>query len=686
MQDLGALFAPRHIAIIGASADSTRSGARVLQALTATGFEGRIHLVTRSHTVIGDRICFRSIADVPETIDLAAVCVSAANAAEVIRQCGRAGVRSAIVYADGFEDETLRRELADALAEAQSLCGLRMLGPNTLGIRNSASWTYATFSWRPKGRLSTGPVATITQSGGIGSVFGKAMLRRRGLGPRYVIDTGSEFDVDAAEAIEYVATDREVACISVTIEGCRDGNRLASAVRHARAQGKPVVFLKSGRSQAAIKQVASHTGALAGSAEVFDTILREAGACVVQDEGELIDAVTLHSFGHVPKGRGLGVVTPSGGYGILTIDAAERYDMDLPHPSLPLSGEDRLQFPDGKQTNPFDMSAGVGSSAQRWAVAARWMGSQPEVDAILMWQAAILDDEDEREKTYPVLAELARESDKPIFCCGLTTPEYEDKLRQAGILMFQEPTRLVKAIALVAPVRTIGRSAPVKTHTIAQKHIITGARARSVLANLPELPHAPTVVVASAREALQAQKELAADKIILKVEGNRVAHKSDLGMVSPPLTEGEVSTAFAELDRTRTALGDANAPIVLQPFISGTELALGGYVDPVFGPVIMVALGGIYLEILRDTSFARAPVTQAKAQEMILSLKGAGILRGARGKPIADMAAITRGVAAFSRFFLEHYTQYSEIDVNPLIAHKSGRGITAVDVMLVEKN
>lgn len=679
---LDALFAPRSIAIVGASANPGKTGAQVLRALKATGYDGEIRLVSRTQPTIGEFTCFPSVRALPEPVDLAAICVPAVNVPSVIRECGEAGLRSAVVFAEGFDSPELREELSNALAEAQALSGLRMLGPNTVGVRNSASWTYVTFSWRPRGRLPAGPVATITQSGGMGTVFGKTMLRRRGLGPRYVIDTGNELDVDAAECIEYVAADPEVACISVIIEGCRDGNRLADAVRSARKRGKPVVFLKTGRSQAALQHVESHTGALAGRAEVFDAIMRDAGACVVEDERDLTDAVMLHSFGRVPKGRGLGVVTPSGGFGIMTIDAAERFGMDLPQPSVPMTVEEQRSFPRAIAINPFDMSSGVGANVQRWTAAIRWMASQPGVDAILFWQASILEDIDEQEKMYPILADAVRNTAKPIFCCGLTTPEFEDKLRKIGLLMFTEPTRLVKALSVVAP-RAPSAEVVVRHDTPAlARRVLTGARARAAISDLLHLKHVSTIAVPTSGDALRTMQAIGAVKAILKVESERIPHKTELGLVSAPVGPGEIALAFAQLESARNACGDPTAPIVLQPFERGVELALGGYIDPVFGPVVMVALGGIYLEILRDTAFAQAPVSEAKALEMISGLKAADILRGARGRAPANMGAIARAIAEFSRFLADNIENYVEIDINPLIAHESG--VAAVDVLLVE--
>lgn len=682
-QGLAAFFAPRSVAVIGASADRSRAGGRVLQTLATAGYPGRVIPVNPNQTRINDLPCHPSILAVPEPVDLVAICVPADRVPDIIRECGQAGVRGAVVFADGFRDAALRAALGDALAEARARSGLRMIGPNTIGIRHSESRAYVTFSSATESELMPGPIATIAQSGGMSGVLGVTQLRRRGLGPRCVIDTGNEFDVDVADCIDHVAEDPGTTCISVLAEGARDGRRLADAIRHATARGKHVVFLKTGRSTAALEQVASHTGALAGRAELFDTAMRDAGACVVRDEMELMDAIVLHGFNRVPKGRRLGAVTPSGGYAILAVDAAEQFGMEFPPPVIAPTPEQRDQVKLGTFDNPFDMSSTISSGPRGLETSLHWMASQPNIDAILLWQAAILDNPGPQPRVYEALADLVAQTDKPVFGCGLTTPDFEARLRELGVLWFEEPTRLVRALGVVAPAFA-ARDA--KAVAVTHRRVVTGARARDVLADLPGLPHVPTVAIADAAAAQRAMQALDADRVILKVESEHIAHKTEFGLVSGPIASAEIARTFAELDAARERAADPSASIVLQPFERGVELALGAYLDPAFGPSVMVALGGIYLEILRDAQFAPAPVTEQQAREMVLRLKAADILRGARGRKPADIEAVARAIAALSRFIVDHADRYAEIDINPLIVREAGKGVVAVDALLVKRD
>jgi acyl-CoA synthetase (NDP forming) len=680
-RNLRAFFDPASIAVIGASAETTRAGGRVLAALNAAGYPGKIYPVNPNQTEIAGLACYASVGAIPGQVELAVLCVPASAVPDVMRQCGAAGVKGAVVFADGFRDPTLRAAFDAALKDAKAASGLRVIGPNTVGIRNSHSRAYPTFSSAAESSPMPGPVATIGQSGGLSGVYGVTSLRRRGLGPYCVIDTGNEFDTDIADLLDYLATQDGVTVISVIMEGAKDGRRLMEAARKAKANGKTVVFLKTGRSAAALDQVATHTGALVGSAAMFDAAMRSAGAVVVQDETELMDAVVLHAFGKVPKGRRLGAVSPSGGYAILTLDAVERFGMEMPPVPIDPTPEQRAEVKLGVWGNPFDMSSTISSGPRGLETSLLWMASQPNIDAILLWQAAILDTPPAQPRVLAALQEMLKHTDKPVFGCGLCSPDFQAKLRDVGVMWFEEPTRLVRALSVVAPAAE--PPPPPAPHGPSTRKVVSGPAARAAL---PTLPHVPSIAVADAPAALKALSESGAEKAILKVESERIAHKTELGLVSSPLAPGDIPAEIARLQAIRAQTEDPTAPLILQPFVKGTELALGAFVDPVFGPSVMVALGGIFLEVMRDTVFAPAPVTVAEAQSMILRLKAVAVLRGARGRPPADIPAAAEALAALSRFIAENADKYAEIDINPLIVRPEGQGAVAVDAVLVERS
>ncbi|MET0273631.1 MAG: acetate--CoA ligase family protein [Phenylobacterium sp.] len=675
-RDLAAFFAPRSIAVVGASAERSRSGGRVLATLEATGYAGEIHCVSPSQDRIGSRPCHRTLAEVPAAIDLALLCVGAERVPAAIRECGECGVPAALVFADGFSDPALGAQLRDAIAAS----GVRVLGPNTVGSRDVNGKVFATIATDIGLPQLPGNVAAIGQSGGLTLYFGSARLRGRGVGAKYVIDTGAEFDVDAAECLEWVADDPEIACAALILEGCRDGRRLTAAVERMTALGKPVVFWKTGRSAASAGQIASHTGALAGNAAIFDAALAAAGAIVVRDEMAFVDAIAVASAGRIPTGRRLGVVTPSGGYAIVTLDAAERFGLDVPEAAAPPTEAQMAALGPAHFANPFDVYALFGKGRRSFEAALQWMDAQP-VDAIAIWLSYACMGEAVQAIVHDSLTDFTAASGKPVFCCGLTTPAFEAELRDLGVLWFEEPTRLVQALGAVAPRGSSSDTLQPRAAT-GGADVIAGARARAILSGLAALPHAPTRTVRSAAEAMAAQRELGG-RVFLKLEGERLAHKTEAGGVVGPLGGDQVAQAYAEFSAAHADLPDPSAAIVLQACEAGVELALGGFVDPVFGPSVMVASGGIFLEILQDAAFAPAPVTDDQARDMILGLRGAPLLLGARGKAPCDIEAAAAAVSELSRFIAAHAADYREIDINPLMVRPKGRGVVAVDALIV---
>ena len=681
---LDAFFQPASIAIVGASADPSRSGGRVMATLTQTGYAGRIYPVTPSQERIGEHACYKSLTDIGAPIDQALICVSAERVPAALRECTEAGVRAAVVFADGFAEPGLRRQFHDALDHARATTGMRVIGPNTIGNRVVNTAVYSTIATDMMMRHLPGNVATIGQSGGLSIYFGSAYLQRKGIGSKYIIDTGAEFDVDAAEALEWVADDPEISCAALILEGCRDGRRLMRAVEKMRALGKPVVFWKTGRSAASAAQIASHTGSLAGRTKVFEAGMRAAGAIVVADETEFVDAVAIASARRIPAGRGLGVVTPSGGFAIVTLDAAERAELDVPAATVSPTAAETAAIGASHYANPLDVFALFGTGRKSFEASLRWMAAQPDVDAIVLWQSYANMVEPIRKIVLATLTDFVRDSAKPVFCCGMTTPEFEAELRTIGVGWFEEPTRLVQALGLVAPRSpvTIPAAASQSQHGGASVATIGGGDARMVLSELKALPHVRSYAVESRQEAEAVQHGLGG-KVFLKIEANQLAHKTELGGVIGPLTEHDVGAAYDRLATIRQGISDPSCVIVVQPAEPGVELALGAFVDEVFGPSVMVAVGGIFLEVMKDTAFAVAPIDIDAARQLILGLKGAPLLLGARGKPLADIDAAAAALADLSEFIAASAHRYSEIDINPLMVREKGRGVVAVDALLV---
>lgn len=677
-----AFFNPDSIAVIGASADPSRSGGRVMATLATTGYAGTIIPISPSQPSIGALRCYKTLSDAPGAIDLALICVAAERVPAAILACGERGVRAAIVFADGFSHSGLGHELRSAIDAAKAKSGLRVIGPNTIGNRVINSSVYTTIATDIGLPQLPGSIATIGQSGGLSIYFGSAYLKHHGIGSKYVIDTGGEFDVDAAECLDWVADDPEISCAALILEGCRDGRRLMQAVQRMTQLGKPVVFWKTGRSQASAAQIASHTGALAGQAQIFEEGLRSAGAIIVRDETEFVDALHIASARRIPKGRRIGAITTSGGYAIITLDAVERFGMELPAMSVPPTTEQKALLGPANFGNPFDVYALFGAGRRSFDAALQWMEAQPDIDTIVIWLSYGNMFEPVRSMVLPALADAVARTDKVIFCCGMAPPEFERQLRDLGVLSFEEPTRLVQALSLVAPKPAPKPVAKAPHAAKPQRAAIGGENARALLAGIRSLPQVATERIATPEQAVAAQARFGG-KVFMKLEGDRILHKTELGGVLGPLDARDVPDAFARLADTHKALGDPSAHIVMQPFEQGIELAFGGFTDVAFGPSVMVASGGIFLEVMKDTTFAVAPVTVAQAREMILDLRGAALLQGARGKPPADIEAAAQALSDFSQFVADHGADHSEIDINPVVVREQGRGVVAVDALII---
>jgi acyl-CoA synthetase (NDP forming) len=596
-----------------------------------------------------------------------------------------------VVFAAGYDTHTeAGRELAAALRAAQAESGIRVLGPNSLGFRVVQSGVFATFSHDIEMGVRPGSIAMISQSGGLGGYFGAAYLGLCGAGSRYVVDTGNELDLDAAEVLEYVAQDEAVTGIALILEGSRRGRRLAAAVSTAVANGKTVAFLHVGRSARGSRQIASHTGSLAATAGLFDVAMRDAGARVVADEGELVDALVLLDADRVPSGPRIGVVSASGGFAILSLDAAERFGVQLPPPAEPPLEAELPGLASGELGNPYDYVSIAPAGPDTLRASLAWMTRQPNLDAVVLWQAhGLYAIESRRAALLQALDHVLPNARMPIYGCGVVQQSFKDTLRDRGVLWFEEPTRLIRALGTTAR----DRRDPDGGHQAARAHsthgapvepavpdVVVGAQAQQML---PFLEHVRSEVV----DSVEAARRLAGQwgRLVLKVESERHPHKTEYGLVSGPVSLGEVGAAYERIVAARRACGAEDVPVIAQTVESGVEVALGGFMDASFGPVLMVGMGGILLEIMRDTAFALAPVDVGKAREMILGLRGSALLQGARGRPVADVDALATAAAAFSEFLTETAGTFESVDINPLIVREQGRGAVAVDLLLIRK-
>ncbi len=676
---LDRLMAPRSVAVIGASSNANRIGGRPLDYLNRFGYTGRVYAVNPKYGEVQGRRSFPSVTDLPEAVDLAVICLPAEDVLDTAEACAARGIGAAVIFAAGFAEAGAEgRAQQEALTALAARSGMRIVGPNSLGYRDQNNGVFATFGTDVDGGVRPGRLAMVSQSGGLGGYFGVALPRSAGLGTRYFIDTGNEADVETAECIEYFSRDPEVSAIGIIIEGCRDGRKLMAACALARERGKPVVALKVGRSERGARQAQSHTGALAGEDRVWSAGFTAAGAVRAQDEVEFFDLINLYSTGRSPAGRGLGIFTLSGGVATLALDACADLGLHVP-PITPPPPELVSRLPAMHFTNPLDASGHTANAPETIGPLLSHLLDQEKVDTVVFWLAyGLLSPVMGPVMADQVVAAVAG-SRKPLYVCGMATPELQDRLQAAGVPIFTYPSRLMNAISLAAnaPVPAPPPALPAPAPAGARR-VLTGRAAQLAL---PGIPFTPTRPAASATAAVQAAAALGYPAV-LKGEAEGVAHKTELGLVRVGLPDAAaVGDAFAALQERLPAGGE----ILVQPMVAGTECYAGYKVDPLFGPVVTFGLGGILVEHLKDVAVLLAPVTPEHVLAALQRLQGYPLLQGVRGQPPRDVAALSAVVAQLSRLAADR-PQVREVDLNPIIVGPAGSGAVAVDAVVIQES
>lgn len=703
---LGDLVAARRVAVVGASSDPSRIGGRPVAFLLSSGFAGTIYPVNAKYAEVQGLRCYPDLASIPEPVDAAIVSVPARDVPGVIDECGRTGVKAAVVFSSGFSevgDEG--RSVQAAIVEAARRTGVRVIGPNCQGLvavhqRLNLSFSSAFGDWG-----EPGAVAVISQSGGIGGMLA-LLLREQGVGFSYWISSGNEADVDVAECIAFFADDPHTRVVAGYVENIRDGGRLLDAVARCRAAGKPVVLLRAGRSPQAARAAASHTGAVAAENRVAEALLAEAGVTQARDPQELLDVVYGLARTPAPAGNRVAVLSNSGGLGVIMSDTCAGLGLVLPELSAAVQQALRAFLPAfGATGNPVDVTAQILADFSLLPRSLEVLLQAPEIDTVVVALGMA-------NRMYPVeriardIVRVSGEARKPVVVAWVAgAPEGEVALRVAGLPVFTDSTRCLKTIAaLVASARApeaAARATADRLQSPAPAAGVTGGEAATILAAAPPGPldeHASTTVlrahgipaveqrlVTTADEAVAAATALGYP-VAVKICAAAIPHKSEHGLVALGLTDGAaVRAAVVDIVRRAGEHFPAARPrgLLVQRMVTGggVEVVLGARRDAAFGPVVMVGLGGVFVEYLDDVVLARAPVTPERATRMLRALRAFPLLDGARGRPPVDQEALADALARLSH--LATRERVSEIDVNPLIALPRGRGVLAVDALVV---
>ncbi|WP_249931221.1 acetate--CoA ligase family protein [Ramlibacter sp. 2FC] len=692
MHSLHPLFFPQSVAIIGASSDPERIGGRPLRFLIESGFAAPIYPVNKSGAQIQGLASFSSVLDIPGPVDQAIIAVPVAGVEAALGDCIRKGVRCVQVLTAGFAElGSEGRALQDRLLAMCRAAGVRMVGPNSLGLLNVDTRFFATFSTALNGlQPRPGVISLATQSGAFGScAYGMATLR--GLGFSKIIATGNEADVDVAECIAYLADDPQTQVICAAIESCRDGNRLRAALLKAAVAGKPVLVMKVGRTELGAAAASTHTGSLAGDDAVFDAVFAECGAYRPSSIEEMLDIAYLcATTGRMPPNADIGVVTGSGGIGVLMADHAGDSGLSMsPLPPAAVAATLEL-LPFAVAANPLDMTAQVTSVKGGVPRTLDAMLTHGPYGTVFAYLAHVGLSPQRFASSLDELGALRlRHPDKDIVMVMLSAPEVNARLEAMRMPVFADPSRAVLAVAAAARMAERRRMLyQAVTHTgqgRALGQVDTEATAKKALA-LAGLPMLPECLCANADEAVRAAEGVGFP-VVAKISSPDIPHKTEVGGVLLNLPDAAaVRAAFDTLvSRARAAVPQARIEgVLVAPMLKGgVEVILGVHMDPTFGPMVMYGSGGTAVELFKDVAFASAPLNPARAQALVDRVRSSALLRGWRGAPPCDEAALVDALCRLSEFALAHREELVSVDINPLVVR--AQGAVCLDAVIVTR-
>jgi acetate---CoA ligase (ADP-forming) len=691
------LFHPRSIAIIGASADLTRIGGHPIKALKNAGYKGAIHLVNPKYPELHGLKCYPDAVSIGAPCDLAIVAVPAPAVGQALRDCGKAGIPFAVVLTAGFRETGAEgRELEAQLKQAIAESGVRIVGPNCQGMLSLQSRVYAAFgSVADETEFRQGSVSCAFQSGGFGySVVNLA--EAQGVGFRVCISSGNETDIDMPELLSAFLDDPGTSLAFAYLEGTPDARRLLDVGRKSLETGKPVLIWKAGTTEAGVKAAASHTANMTGSYDLYRAALRQAGLIEVDDVEPIVDIAKLFAQGRLPKGNRVGVLSISGGSGVVFADAAVSGGLTLPPFSEETLAALRKIVPwFGSPENPADITANVVNNPGLFAEALQIVAADPQLDQLSILLASISGTSAQR--MCEGIAAVARKTDKPIHVAWngrhAKSPEALKLLTDAGVPFVLTATRLARAAAVLARFaedqRRLLPRRPPEVHVSAGLDLPPGAvtlneaESKKVLAAFG-IRTPKEVLVAAGADARDAVRELE-PPFAVKIVSRDIAHKTEAGGVKLGVAGAGLGEAVAEVtaNAAKAVPGARIDGVLVSEMAQGTEALIGVINDEAFGPVVALGLGGVLTEVLKDVTYRVAPFDTDTAREMIADLRGAKLFDGYRGKPAADKEALARTLVAASHMAAALAPRLKELDINPVFVGPSGT--VAADALVVLK-
>lgn len=708
--DLDPILNPNRVAIVGASPSERSAGARALGQLELLGFQGKIDLVNAKYETIGERPCHRSIASLDIAPDVVIVTVPQAAVEDVLLDAVAGGAKAAIVFAAGYSDTGRedRRNMQERMASIAFESGLRIIGPNCLGAVNYARGAALTYTNTPVLRETDGTltrptgraVGLVSQSGGLG--FAAAQSVQRGVSMSHVLTSGNSCDVDVADYVAYLAEEPSCKAIACVFEAISDTDRLREACELAFLSGKPVVVHKLGTGEQGAAAAMTHSGMLAGSHDAFLAMMESSGAIVVEDFENLIETAAYCAKADPDEAEGVVVLTSSGGASVIAADEAERNDIPLPQLAEKVRSALQQRLPDfGTARNPCDVTGGLANDLEGYAACADMLLAQPEFGTMVTSHPYSV----HTTNRVRAFAALAAKHDKLICNAWITEhlggPGLIEAERDERLAVFRSMRRCFSTIAVwrrwkarrgqrLAEATCQRLSDPDAAGHVARLldrtgGVITETAAKAVLA-----AYGVEVVSeerASSPEAAAAIAGRMGRAVVIKVDSPDIAHKTEAGLVVLDVNGADDAREAAHSILANAAAHHPDAKIdglLVQPMVAkGVEVAIGGRSDPVYGPMIIVGMGGVLIEILKDRRLAPVPLSVERAARLIDELASSPLLDGYRGGPVVARDKLAETIVRVSEFLADHRDIVTELDINPLICRDTD--IVTVDALIVTR-
>ncbi|UCF04040.1 MAG: acetate--CoA ligase family protein [bacterium] len=710
LHDLRYFFNPQSIAIIGASANFDSISGKPLRYLKEHGYKGKVYPVNPKYEELGGFKCYKSVLEIPDEVDLVLVAVNYKLVLPMLEQCVEKGVKFATIFSSGFaESGEEGKILQEKIAQLAEETGIGVVGPNCQGSINVKECVIGGFSSSVQVKpLRFGPIGYVTQSGALGyAIFNLA--QESGVGFSCVASTGNEVYLHTLDFMEYLLEDADTSMVISYLEGIKDGRQFARVAERALELNKPIVTLKAGRTEVGQKAASSHTASLTGSDAVADAFFRQKGIIRVNDIENMIDiAALMQRIPNLPKGKKLGIITTSGGGGIVAAD--EAVDMNLDIPELDPKTKEIIMavIPDyGSALNPVDVTAHVLNTAEDFMTVLEAMEVNPDIDALVIVVTMITGEPGKN--MAEDIVKMSKKTKKPLTVAWTAGDQVmgdnQRVLVEGGVQMYRSPVRAVRAMGSLMNY-SVFRDGYMARDRAAGADAVDGkvrASALEVLAKAEQsltesqgkelfglygIPCTKEEVATSEEHAVEIAGKIGYP-LVLKIDSPDILHKTEAGGLKLGIkNRKELVAAYNEVLENAAAYDPKariNGVLVQEMVSGGTEVIVGVKNDPQFGPTIMFGLGGIFVEILKDVSLRVTPVTREDAMAMIQEIKGFKVLAGARGKAKADVEAIADVLVKVSRMALDLEEHVAELDINPLLALPEGKGVRVADALVIKR-